>query len=230
MLVEALQGDSDVGGTDCIIMLSMKNTQITKTCVKCNKSFNVKAYRDKTAHYCSKECWSTRNPPPERTCPTCGKLFNSRDKRAKFCSRKCATLVRVGEKAGAWKGGTSLNSKRSKARGELSIWRKNVYERDNHTCQHCGSVGGSLHAHHVKPVSEYESLMLDVSNGITLCVKCHEEVHGRKLTTPASFKKHCVICGAKTSGRGMYCRPCSIRKSWEKRKIDHLSNTGIIPV
>lgn len=56
-------------------------------------------------------------------------------------------------------------------------WRTNVFERDSYTCQQCGQVGGELNAHHIKPFSEYVELRFELSNGLTLCVPCHKEVH-----------------------------------------------------
>ena len=63
---------------------------------------------------------------------------------------------------------------------EYYRWRKAVYERDNYTCQKCGTRGGNLNAHHIKPFSKNKELRTDINNGITLCCKCHKEVHGEK--------------------------------------------------
>ena len=60
---------------------------------------------------------------------------------------------------------------------EYTIWRKSVFERDNYTCQICGKKGCELNAHHIKSFSGYPNFRYDVSNGITLCKKCHKEVH-----------------------------------------------------
>jgi len=71
-------------------------------------------------------------------------------------------------------------------------WRQNCFIRDNFTCQKCGITGEYLESHHKKSFSKllqeakkylplfdlYEAAMLyiplwDISNGITLCTRCH---------------------------------------------------------
>jgi hypothetical protein len=56
-------------------------------------------------------------------------------------------------------------------------WVKDVFTRDNFTCQICGKHGGQLNAHHIKPFAKYPELRLIVSNGITLCKDCHMKYH-----------------------------------------------------
>jgi 5-methylcytosine-specific restriction endonuclease McrA len=60
-------------------------------------------------------------------------------------------------------------------------WRIKVFERDKYTCQKCEQVGGELNAHHIKLFSTYEDLRYELSNGQTLCVLCHKEVHRKKV-------------------------------------------------
>ena len=196
----------------------MKNTQITVVCTVCGKEFQCKKYRANTAKYCSRECWSHRRVPNFRPCKTCGNLFDSRDPRVKFCSPECVIQWRTGETSPVWKGGDSAATKRGKLKGELAKWRKAVLQRDSYTCQRCGKKGNDLHAHHVKPLADYPQLALDVSNGMTVCVPCHEKIHGRPITGPSKYPKHCAECGQTTSGRSLRCRSCSIRAGWKTRR------------
>lgn len=59
-------------------------------------------------------------------------------------------------------------------------FRKSVLERDNFTCQLCGSKE-NLEVHHKKSYAKYARLRTVVSNGITLCQKCHDKVHGGEV-------------------------------------------------
>ncbi len=54
-------------------------------------------------------------------------------------------------------------------------WRNAVFERDSYICQECGQVGGRLEAHHKKPYKAFPELRYEISNGVTLCKKCHTE-------------------------------------------------------
>lgn len=66
-------------------------SRINKKCILCNKEFNVKLYRKETAHYCSKKCYETRNPPKKFSCLFCKKEFSDYGKRLRiYCSRSCA--------------------------------------------------------------------------------------------------------------------------------------------
>lgn len=57
--------------------------------------------------------------------------------------------------------------------------RKDVYWRDNYTCQSCGAENEELHAHHIIPKSKGGSD--DMGNLVTLCKSCHESVHGYSI-------------------------------------------------
>lgn len=55
---------------------------------------------------------------------------------------------------------------------------KEVYKRDNYTCQKCGdNKGGNLVAHHLNGYDTFKEQRTDVNNGVTLCNVCHKEFH-----------------------------------------------------
>lgn len=59
-------------------------------------------------------------------------------------------------------------------------WKEMILERDNYTCQECGSTE-NLVSHHIIPVAEDYILSSDISNGICLCSTCHSKKH-KKIT------------------------------------------------
>lgn len=74
-----------------------------------------------------------------------------------------------------WRGGTSAKEKVIKNSSSWRRWRRQVFKRDNYTCQQCGERGGKIHPHHIKPFSKYPKLRFEVSNGVTLCRECHHQ-------------------------------------------------------
>jgi len=73
---------------------------------------------------------------------------------------------------------------------ENEIWRKEVFERDNYTCQICEQHGKKLCAHHLDGYHWAIDKRFDVNNGITLCKDCHKEFHhifGYKNNTEKQF-------------------------------------------
>jgi predicted restriction endonuclease len=58
-------------------------------------------------------------------------------------------------------------------------WRKQVYERDQYTCQwpNCKS-NKKLNAHHIKTWAGFPGLRFDINNGITLCKYHHDLIKG----------------------------------------------------
>ena len=57
----------------------------------------------------------------------------------------------------------------------MDIWRKAVFERDNYTCQICRVRGKYLEADHIKPFAYFPELRFELTNGRTLCRKCHDK-------------------------------------------------------
>lgn len=63
------------------------------------------------------------------------------------------------------------------AKYTTSQWSRDVRARDG-KCLECGRTE-DLHAHHIKPKSSHPELILELSNGKTLCYGCHKAEHER---------------------------------------------------
>ena len=99
---------------------------------------------------------------------------------------------RFGEENPNYKHGLSESERYKKRLIEgYGIWRKRVYERDHYTCQCCfKSSEGDIVAHHLDAYSWCEEKRVDVTNGVTLCTKCHEKFHkiyGKSKNTKEQF-------------------------------------------
>lgn len=83
-------------------------------------------------------------------------------------------LGKCGDQSPNWKGGNRGSKTWNK-------WATAVKERDNYTCTHCNYNGGihskQIVAHHKVHYKLSPELKFDVSNGITLCRKCHPLYH-----------------------------------------------------
>lgn len=118
-----------------------------------------------------------------------------------------------GENNPRWKGG--INRKADLRTSTLTDqWRKSVFERDNYTCQKCGAYGGKLHPHHIKSWSKFPELRLDVSNGITLCVPCHQKEHRWHVRPVKIDRTHvpCPLCGKPMMYHAKSCKRCWLSK------------------
>lgn len=159
-------------------------------CVICKTEFDVVPARLKTAICCSykclgewrKGCYSGNKNPNyrgghEKFCKHCGKGFWAVPASPrKFCSKACA------DKGGFRYKGKDHPNYREEARrknrgGSHHKWVNAVISRDKAICQYCGSIEVELHAHHIKSYKDHPKLRFDVSNGITLCYKCHWALH-----------------------------------------------------
>ena len=102
-----------------------------------------------------------------------------------------------GENSPMWKGGTGRKlSQLIRQSLKYAIWRSDTFRRDNFTCQECGQIGGYLEVHHIDSFIEIVERnnittleqaencneLWDISNGKTLCKKCHKKTnnYGRR--------------------------------------------------
>ncbi|MCK9370942.1 HNH endonuclease [Candidatus Dojkabacteria bacterium] len=78
-----------------------------------------------------------------------------------------------GEKHPNWKGGMGTERHQEMGKIEYKLWRSEVFERDNYTCQMCLISGVYLNADHIKNWAEFPELRFNIDNGQTLCSDCH---------------------------------------------------------
>lgn len=53
-----------------------------------------------------------------------------------------------------------------------ATWASQVKTRDDNICQRCERPSKRLNAHHIIP-RQYKGLRWDISNGVSLCPRCH---------------------------------------------------------
>ncbi len=58
-------------------------------------------------------------------------------------------------------------------------WRIAVFKRDRFKCKRCGSRA-KLQAHHIRSWADAPDIRFVLSNGITLCKKCHDQIKGQE--------------------------------------------------
>jgi 5-methylcytosine-specific restriction endonuclease McrA len=172
--------------------LSTGITYKEKICENCNILFRFETKGEKhddRKRFCSRKClykflakqkgdrcikWEGGKPK----CIDCGKITSSYScKRCNECHRK----EMVGKNHPSWQGGITPEKLKIRNSNQSLEWRKNVFRRDNYTCQNCGQRGGDLEADHIKEFSKYPELRFALDNGRTLCVSCHKKRHARHV-------------------------------------------------
>ncbi len=174
-------------------------TTFITPCLFCGKDFRSKRKSNTGTYtkYCSNKCaHDARSKERERfiECATCKKSFRTTIVHIKlgkrFCSRLChytnpewlenQRVTRLGELGANWKGGITPIHRALRLSAKYLRWRKDVFERDDYTCQECGMRSGKnktvyLNADHIKPFAIFTELRYEISNGRTLCYPCHRE-------------------------------------------------------
>lgn len=161
----------------------VKRTKHNFCCKECSGEF-------KSSFYIGKNHW--RHLRVTSICGHCGKQFEHiPSKQRMFCSHSCKNKKQVyhsGIKNPNWKGGITPKLKAIRTSKDYLLWRKIVFERDNYTCQECG-LQNNLQAHHLEHLSKNLSRAFDITNGLTLCIDCHQKQHPELKLTLRGGKK-----------------------------------------
>lgn len=86
------------------------------------------------------------------------------------CKQSCPTYGQISYPKGF---------KKASSREVNTVLRKIVLERDGYKCQKCGDTTKEtqLHVHHIKSYTQNTMFKDDPDNCITLCKKCHKQIH-----------------------------------------------------
>ena len=215
---------------------------IERTC-KCGKKYQAYTYNLKRGWslHCSISC-ARRGTKINRTK---GVSEEARQKisatlKAKYKSGELVSpLRRLGliglrrEKAMHWQGGKALQGQGIRNTADYRDWRVAVLKRDNFTCRFCKKRGGKLQADHRIPVSERRDLILDATNGRTLCVDCHRRVTFGWKPFKTDFRRAFMdglIKLAETDKRLLFIT-CDVGFSfveqWKEKYPDRFFNFGV---
>jgi thymidylate synthase (FAD) len=131
-----------------------------------------------------------------------GKFGYSTGSRSESTIKKMRESARRGNKSNLWKGGTS--GERKMIQNDISSYRKKLIEDYNNSCGLCGEkLSGSVHLHHIIPVSENISLARVYTNLMPVHSDCHMKHH--------SLNGDCKKWKEKSSGN-------TLTVSWSKVK------------
>jgi len=178
---------------DCGIRILKTGKIRPKRCKECynkilkSKSGENSPFYDATLRIC-KVCGGPKTPRSNRAiCKKCYDESMSNKNRCKKCGAKrarntseyCQQCYR-GPVTKKWNPDLTEEFRKNgrSANPAYYAWRLEVFERDKFQCQKCGDCkGGNLVAHHIFPFKSHPLLRTELSNGITLCEKCHIAFH-----------------------------------------------------
>lgn len=160
-----------------------KLPKITTNCLHCNKEITNRIGATYQKKFCSKEC-----------------TFEN------YKNRKYPE--RSKENSHFWRGGLTTENEKMRHSAEYRNWQKDVFKRDNFSCQKCNKTIKEtiLHAHHIEKFSQNIEKRYDVNNGLTLCIDCHGELHGLNFSDLNLNK--CLDCGKKIKKGAKRCKEC----------------------
>jgi hypothetical protein len=206
-------------------------------CEMCEKEYYVIPARAALTKFCSTKCKGEslaknnigsshprfiKNVVRQKNCEGCGCLMIFTPPKPitsfllqKFCTKTCADehgLRYFGEDNNKYKGDEARRKNRT---SQHSRWATKVVQRDLYKCMRCEVSGevATLQAHHIFPFELFPSKRNEIGNGITLCSKCHWEVHDtleekyihttdeQKVKRLTRTKKSVIVLGEVVEGK-----------------------------
>jgi len=186
----------------CSAICSMRHhsAKNRRRCLICGEPVSKK-----TRKYCGQKCKSEarkKSRISEKRCPYCGKMFQPRSSRTKFCGRICASrahsVCMIGKGNSNWRGGKTPYQ----LRNPFKKLRQIVMERDGFKCTVCGKRGTykivkwrgknrkrlTLVVHHIDMNPENNQ----VENLVTICSTHHAILHKSARMPYPKLSKYAV--------------------------------------
>lgn len=155
------------------------------TCIECSKKFWVyphiargRSDRSNGRQFCSHQCANNSSIVKARISKSMsGENNPNYGKSRPGYIKEILRTVNLGSKNPRWKGGITTEVQKLRNTWDYRKWKQFVLKRDEYKCTQCNSVK-DLHAHHIESFYRKKETRFDVNNGITLCHKCHSDLHG----------------------------------------------------
>lgn len=210
----AIQGYFDSMGDlqDAAGLERLKKGRVEIVCEWCGGTDDVKHAKKESTSFCSPGCaneWKSDaysgagNPYDyndiEITCEECGTVVpdpHSPDQR--FCQPSCMHAWRgrkySGENHPRWNPDYDEETDNRSYRGpNWDEQREKALERDDHTCQECGT-GEHLQVHHITPWDSFDDVNYKeanrVENLLALCTSCHMKIRWGSISVQTDFSHY----------------------------------------
>jgi hypothetical protein len=159
-------------------------------CNVCGKEFKTSLARIKIGRgkYCSRKCMFQSSDYRKNSSESHKGNYLSEEAKRKIGEanrgnhhteevKKQISESLKGEKSYRWKGGVTPENEVIRHSMEYRFWRREVFKRDDYTCQKCGVRGGVIRAHHIESFDNNPDKRTLLENGVTLCKECHRNFH-----------------------------------------------------
>lgn len=153
--------------------------------VRCAKRRETEEYKDYHTDYWIKKTGNVPEVGYFIMCPDCGKVRRYAmckilnlvvNGRCRECQYKYLKEIDPWNKGMRTRPISERSHRESRWGADYAEWHNECLRRDWYHCQLCESKE-RLEVHHIKSYKDYPQERLNLDNGITLCKKCHLEVH-----------------------------------------------------
>ena len=146
--------------------------RVDMVCSHCQKDYQVHPCHKETSKFCSHKCFTENRKATG--------IFKGRNtgRRSEEIRRKISAALQ-GKTLGEWSDYTTDEERKERMRFR-KIMQKNIFERDNYTCQICDQYSGNLQVDHIKRWSDHPELRFDEGNCRTVCMACHYYITFKK--------------------------------------------------